>query len=64
MVQRNEDPNQVVRRVQQQNFRGKNNIAQIVENILAQNGVNVGTRRPNFTSPLDDYILETPLPRG
>src|ERR1044072_4908780 len=31
VVQRNEDPDQVVRRVQQQNFGGQNNIAQIVE---------------------------------
>ena len=64
LVQRNEDPDQVVSRVKQQNFGGQNNIAQIVENILAQNGVNVGTRRPNFTSPLDDYIMQTPFPRG
>src|ERR1044072_5069202 len=37
MVQRHEDPDQVVRRVQQQNFGGQNYIAQIVENILVQN---------------------------
>ena len=64
MVQRHEDPDQVVRRVQQQNFGGQNNIAQIVENILVQNGVNIGTRRPTFTSPLSEYILETEIPRG
>src|ERR1044072_6768782 len=64
MVQRNEDPDQVVRRVQQQNFGGQNSIAQIVENILVQNGVNIGTRRPTFTSPLSEFVLETEIPRG
>src|ERR1044072_874959 len=64
MVQRHEDPDQVFRRVQQQNFGGQNNIAQIVENILVQNGVNIDTRRPAFTSPLNEFVLETEIPRG
>ena len=65
IVQRNQDPYQVVRRVEQNNnFGGKNNIANVVEQILAQNGLIVGIHRPNFVSALSDYILQTELPRG
>lgn len=36
----------------------------MVERIMAQNGVNVSLHRPNYSSPLSDYILQTELPRG
>jgi len=42
LVQRNQDADQVVRQVQQNNFDGKNNIANIVETFLVQNGFNMG----------------------
>ena len=38
LVDKNHDADEVVRNVQQQNFGSKNNIANLVENIMAQNG--------------------------
>jgi len=48
----------------QQNFGAHNNIATLVENIMAQNGVNVDLHRPNFGSPLSEHVLQTELLRG
>ncbi|XP_058771881.1 uncharacterized protein LOC131645223 [Vicia villosa] len=64
VVQRNQDAKQVLRNVQQNNFMGHNNISNVVEQILVQNGINVGLHRPNFVSPLSEYIRQTELPRG
>ncbi|XP_058763324.1 uncharacterized protein LOC131636746 [Vicia villosa] len=64
VVQRNQDAEQVLRNVQQNNFMGNNNISNVVEQILVQNGINVGLHRPNFVSPLSEYIRQTELPRG
>jgi len=64
LVGRNHDADEVVRNVQQQNFGAQNNIATLVENIMAQNGLNIGLHRPNFVSPLSEYVLQTELPRG
>jgi hypothetical protein len=64
LVDRNHDADEVVRNIQQQNFGAHNNIANLVENIMAQNGLNVGLRRPNFVSPLPEYVLQTELPMG
>jgi len=61
---RNHDADEVVRNVQQQNFRAQNNIATLVENIMAQNGLYVGLHRPNFVSPLSEYVLQTKVPTG
>jgi len=36
----------------------------LVENIKAQNSLNVGLHRPNFVSPLSEHELQTELPRG
>jgi hypothetical protein len=63
LVGRNDDTDEVVRNVQQHNFRAQNNIATLVENIMAQNGLNVGLHRPNFVSPLSEYVIQTELPR-
>ena len=40
------------------------NIANLVETIMAQNGLNIGLHRPNFISPHSEYVLQTELPRG
>ncbi|KAK2388635.1 hypothetical protein QL285_062295 [Trifolium repens] len=65
MVRRNQDPDEVVRNVQNNNnFAGHNNLATLVETILNQNGLNTGTRRPNFVSALSEYVLQTELRRG
>jgi hypothetical protein len=46
------------------NYEGHNNIANVVEALLAQNGFNMGLHRPNFVSALSEYVLETDLPRN
>jgi hypothetical protein len=64
LVDRNHDVDEVVRNFQQQNIGAHNNIANLVENIMAQNGLNIGLNRPNFASPLVDLVLQSELPRG
>ena len=59
MLGRNHDADEVVRNVQQQNFGAQNNIATLVENIMAQNSLNVGLHRQNLV-----YVFQTELPRG
>jgi len=57
LVDRNNDVDEVVRNVQQQNIGAHNNIANLVENIMAENGLNIGLHRPNFVSPLSELVL-------
>lgn len=64
LVHRNHDVDHVLQNVQQNKFGGQNNIGNMVEQTLAQNGLNVGLHRPNFTSLLLEYIRTTKLPRG
>ncbi|KAK2422828.1 hypothetical protein QL285_033329 [Trifolium repens] len=64
LVNRNQNADDVVRNVQNNNFAGQNNIANLVETILAQNGLNIGMHRPHFVSALSEYVLQTELPRG
>jgi len=47
---------------QQNNFEGRNNIANMVEAILAQNGFNMGLHMPNFVSALSEYVLQAEMP--
>jgi hypothetical protein len=64
LVNMNKNDDEIVRNVQNNNLAGQNNIANLVEAILAQNGLNVGLHRPNFVSALSEYVLQTELPRG
>src|SRR3954468_24381216 len=64
VVQRHQDADQVLRNVQQDVHIGHNNILNVVKQILVQNGINVGLHRPNFVSPLSEYVRQTELPRG
>ncbi|KAK2422544.1 hypothetical protein QL285_033071 [Trifolium repens] len=59
LVNRNQNADDVVRNVQNNNFAGQNNIANLVETILAQNGLNIGMHRPHFVSALSEYVLQT-----
>lgn len=59
----NQDDEEVVRKFQH-NLRGQNNLTYMVENILVQNGLNIGLYRPNFVTALSEYVLQTELPRG
>ncbi|KEH25961.1 hypothetical protein MTR_6g038440 [Medicago truncatula] len=64
LVQRNQDTDQIVRQVHQNNFDGRNKIANIIETFLVQNGFNIGLHRPNFVSSLSDYVLAEELTKG
>ena len=64
LVGRNDNADEVVRNVQQQNIGAHNIIANLVENIMAQNGLNIGLHRPNFVSPLSELVYQIELPRG
>lgn len=39
-----------------------NNLASMVERIMAQNGMNADLHRPSYTSPLSEYILKLDVP--
>jgi len=64
LVNRHQDADQVVVQARRNNYKGQNNIANIVEALLAQNGFNMGLHRPNFVSALSEYVLETDLTRN
>jgi len=64
LIDRNDNADEVVRNGQQQNMGVHNNIANLVENIMAQNGLNIGLHRPNFVSPFSELVLQSKLPRG
>jgi len=64
LVERNDNADEFVRNIQQQNIRAHSNIANLVENIMTQNGLNIGLHRPNFVSPLSELVLQSDLPRG
>ncbi|XP_058732987.1 uncharacterized protein LOC131604570 [Vicia villosa] len=42
----------------------ENNLTTLIERIMANNGLNIGLRCPNYTSLVADYILQIELPRG
>jgi hypothetical protein len=64
VVNMHQDADQVVMQGRRNNYEGHNNIANVVEALLAQNGFNMGLHRPNFVSALSEYVLETDLPRN
>ena len=64
LVDRNDNADEVVRNVQQQNKRAHNNIANLVKNIMSQNGLNIGFHRTNFVSPSSELVLQSELPMG
>jgi len=64
LVDRNNNVDEVVRNIQQQNIGVHNNIVNLVENIMAQNGLNIGLHRPNSVSLLSELVLQSKLPRG
>jgi predicted nucleic-acid-binding protein len=59
LVNRNQNADEVVRNVQNDQFAGQNNLTNLVETILTQKGLNVGSRTPNFVSALSEYVLQT-----
>ena len=64
LVDRNDNADEVVRIVKQQTIGAHNNIANLVESIMAQNGLIIGLHRPNFVSPLSELVLQSERPKG
>ncbi|XP_050889188.1 uncharacterized protein LOC127094389 [Lathyrus oleraceus] len=62
MVNRNQNADDIIWQVRHDDVAADNNLAVIVERIMVQNGVNFGLRRPNYTSPLSEYILQAEAP--
>lgn len=60
MVRRNQYVDRVLRNA---NVRC-NNIVNIVEEVLTRSGVNIVPQRPNYSSPLSNYIRHAKLSRG
>ena len=63
LIDRNDNADEVDRNVQQKNIRPDNNIANLVKNIMSQNGLNIGFHRTNFVSPSSELVLQSELPR-
>ncbi|XP_050896599.1 uncharacterized protein LOC127103376 [Lathyrus oleraceus] len=63
MVNRDQDADEVIHRVRQENMM-ENDLTTMIERIIAHNGLNTRLRRPNYTSPLSEYVLQTELLRG
>ncbi|XP_058758287.1 uncharacterized protein LOC131631508 [Vicia villosa] len=64
VVGRDEHPDEVVHRVRRDNLATENSLTAMIERIMANNGLNTGLRRPNYTSPIPEYIMQIELPRG
>src|SRR3954470_17032800 len=64
IVGRDEHPDEIVQRVRRENLATENNLTAMIERVMANNGLSTGLRRPNYTSPISDYIMQTELPRG
>lgn len=57
MVNRNQNADDIIRQVRHDDVATDNNLTAITERIMVQNRVNFGLRRPNYTSPLAEYVL-------
>ncbi|XP_050919037.1 uncharacterized protein LOC127136533 [Lathyrus oleraceus] len=64
IVNRNQDPDQVVRQIRHEAAVGEQNLEAIVERIIVKNGISPCLQRPTYYSPLPDFVLQTELPRG
>ncbi|XP_050889747.1 uncharacterized protein LOC127095044 [Lathyrus oleraceus] len=64
MVNKNQDVDEVLHQVRHDDRAGDNNLVAMVERIIVRNGVNVSFHRPNYSSPLSNYILQTELCKG
>lgn len=62
IVNRNQNVDDIIRQVRHDEVAADNNLEAIVERIMVRNGVNFGLRRPNYTSPLAEYILQAEVP--
>src|ERR1051325_6436242 len=64
LVRRQQEADQVLDQIRHEELAVENNLTNIVERILAKNGMNTTLQRPTYSSPLSEYILQTGNPRG
>ncbi|XP_050889681.1 uncharacterized protein LOC127094969 [Lathyrus oleraceus] len=64
LVNRNQDPDHMVRQIRQETTTGEQNLEVIVERIIVRNGTNPGLQRPTYSSPLLDFVLQIEFPKG
>lgn len=64
MVNRNQDADKVIHRVRHDDMARDNNLVVMVKRIIERNEVNISLHRPNYISPLSEYILQIEFPRG
>ncbi|XP_050909793.1 uncharacterized protein LOC127123633 [Lathyrus oleraceus] len=64
LVNRNQDPDHVVRQIRHEVAVGEQNLETIIERIITRNRISSGLQRTTYSSPLSDFILHTELPRG
>ncbi|XP_050895328.1 uncharacterized protein LOC127101945 [Lathyrus oleraceus] len=64
LVNRNQDPDQVVRQVRHDTAVGEQNLEAIIKRIIVRNGLSPCLQRQTYSSPLPDFVLQTELPRG
>lgn len=62
MMDKNQNVNKVIHQMRHDNMVADNNLASMVERIMARNCVNIGLHRPNYTSLLKEYILQSDTP--
>lgn len=62
VFRRYQDANKMIRNAN--NMMRRNIIKNMVEEVLACNGLNVCLHRPNYSSPFPDYIRQAETPRG
>src|ERR1051325_4323576 len=63
LVRRQQEADQVLDQIRQEELVIENNLTNIVERIMARNGMNT-IPRPTYSSLLSEYILHTENPRG
>ncbi|XP_050876761.1 uncharacterized protein LOC127080493 [Lathyrus oleraceus] len=62
MVNINQNVDDVIQQIRHNDMAADNNLAAMVERIMARNGVNFVLRMPNYTSPLSEDILQIDIP--
>lgn len=61
MVNMHQNTYDFVHQIRRDDMAADNNLAAMVERIMARNGVDVGLHRPNYTSSLAEYLLQSEL---
>ncbi|XP_050919138.1 uncharacterized protein LOC127136644 [Lathyrus oleraceus] len=62
MANRHQNADELVQQIRHDNMEANNNLEAMVERIMARNGVDVGLHKPNYMSPLSEYVLHEELP--